>query len=172
MLHWLLVIQATAQNRCIQLPASTPCGSNFQNYPIFDINLEQLNDYVTNQVMDLNNVANALGTNGYCTQVSSLVNSLRYQITLYCASRVNIAIQAGCLSPGNSTTTPVCEKECNIAKDSFVNIIKNGTACPNGQALGGVAQAQSDVCSQAKLSKLKCILSDSEVSTCGKQNLK
>ena len=129
------------------------------------MSVPELNDYIKTQVMDSTNVSLALANNRVCPLASTLVDSLRYQITMYCSSRVNVALEASCNS--SIPSAPFCLKECEDARISFVNIIKNGTACPNGQALSSVAQAHQSICDQAKLNTAKCILTDSEVSKCG-----
>ena len=162
MLLPLLIAITFAQNKCLRLPANTLCGSKFENLPVFDVSLQQLNDFITNQVINAGNVAKAMDS--ACPLAIQVVDRLRYQISMYCASRVNIGIQMNCsLDLG----APICLSECELAKSSFVNIIKNGTACPNGNAFSSVAEAHSAICDKARNLQNNCIVADADSNNCG-----
>ncbi|KAJ3259957.1 hypothetical protein HK103_001467 [Boothiomyces macroporosus] len=102
--------------------------------------------------------------------ISSAVDTLRFQASFACSSYISQFVSDGCaVSPGLISTGPaLCASNCFMAVQTFTNLVKNATLCPNG----GVFQAQINkmnaYCNSVQAQGSNCVAGSSpESSVCG-----
>lgn len=131
---------ATTAN-CIYLDASTPCGSQFSGMPILSQYFPTVADFtssISNFIGEPDHVADSFVRYSGCNPTlvrDEIINTLRYQTSVWCSSVTHDAIVAGC-RPQAAASNPymLCSTECHIASTTLNNVLGNENICPRSSA--------------------------------------
>ncbi|KAL2915944.1 hypothetical protein HK105_204367 [Polyrhizophydium stewartii] len=131
-----LAASVAAQAQCVTIDGTTPCGTDYEGYPVLKSQFASQSAFVTalkQQVIDLDSVAVSFINNLKCsTNVRPALDSMRFQTSIQCSSAVDDAIKAGCAVPSSrpSKGPLLCSTFCTQATTSLQAVLQNTTACP------------------------------------------
>ncbi|KAI9339157.1 hypothetical protein DFJ73DRAFT_569250 [Zopfochytrium polystomum] len=141
------------QNGCLYLDDQSPCGPDYYGYPVATQPLSGLafTDYASfNSFVKARfdeptieaAIHNAYGCSATPTfDLADAINSMRFQITYYCANLVAVALssqQCSLLPVASTTQYPlgplVCQSSCDLSSASYSRILLNSDVCTNQTA--------------------------------------
>ncbi|KAJ3324617.1 hypothetical protein HDV06_006510 [Boothiomyces sp. JEL0866] len=163
--------QAAGALTCNTLPSNNVCGTAYAGYPV-ETTLDQFSSGIQGSFMSKSNMTQTFINLGKCdpNQISAAVDTLRFQASFACSSYIGQFISDGCaVSPGLVSSGPaLCASNCFMAVQTFSNLVKNATLCPNG----GIFQAQINkmnaYCTSVQAQGSNCVAGSSpESSVCG-----
>jgi hypothetical protein len=149
--------------RCTLLNAETVCGKDFSGYPVL------FSDYPTSANFSAQ-LTQTLGTSAAIAQqvalprgaactgpaVKTLVDTLRFQFSIFCSREVQIAIDAGCKPTAKNPKGPLlCADSCSKAIDSLETFLSTESACPKvapGNTRASLVSSFKDYCTKADIS--------------------
>ncbi|KAJ1558461.1 hypothetical protein HK405_013625, partial [Cladochytrium tenue] len=166
----------SADGSCLFLDGNTPCGADFEGYPVALDGLEySFADYtgfvqLVGNLTDSTTVAASLASQYGCTAgaaLESAVAGLRYRASYYCTELVYESISLGiCQSPLASSTSAssvssssstsaaavytdgpiLCASTCSLAESTLSSVILNSTLCSNTTAATAAVNNTATYC--------------------------
>ncbi|KNC96175.1 uncharacterized protein SPPG_08330 [Spizellomyces punctatus DAOM BR117] len=128
----------SAQQKCFPLEANTLCGSDFIGYPV-QMPSSQFDTALQAMAANSQALARSLQTDSGCTAAGNktlaAVDTLRYQISMWCAGAVIDAIEVAKCQPTataqrSKDPTILCSEQCNLAVSTMSNLLNNPDVCP------------------------------------------
>ncbi|KAJ3038216.1 hypothetical protein HDV00_000889 [Rhizophlyctis rosea] len=158
-----------ATPKCINLDASTPCGPDFNSFPVVTAEFRTVANFTAEaQVIwqKPTELANDLIAGTGCTQGAAqnavTMGALRYQLAYFCSSAVERALLLGCALPAaRSMEEILCPAQCDTAASSVQDFFADTSVCPavaatsaSGQARAAKAKKIADFCTTYSSAKL------------------
>ncbi|KAH9276479.1 hypothetical protein BSLG_007954 [Batrachochytrium salamandrivorans] len=145
---------ASGPPACIALDATTPCGPDYAEYPVLQSQFPSISTFnaaVQNNIADLSQVTTSFVDNYGCSSnnVRSMLNVMRYQVSIQCSMVINDAIVAGCTVPSSRPAKGplLCSAQCTMAGKTTQSVFQNTTAC-SASPSASILQARSGLITQ------------------------
>ncbi|KAH6575313.1 hypothetical protein BASA60_005118 [Batrachochytrium salamandrivorans] len=145
---------ASGPPACIALDATTPCGPDYAEYPVLQSQFPSISTFnaaVQNNIADLSQVTTSFVDNYGCSSnnVRSMLNVMRYQVSIQCSMVINDAIVAGCTVPSSRPAKGplLCSAQCTMAGKTTQSVFQNTTAC-SASPSANILQARSGLITQ------------------------